>query len=81
MPDKFDFKKTYKELYSPKKTGFHIVDVPELKFIMVDGKGDPSTSHEYQAAVEAIYTLSYGIKFAYKPKGFDHAIPPLEGLW
>jgi hypothetical protein len=25
--------------------------------------------------------MSYGIKFALKSQGFDHIVPPLEGLW
>jgi hypothetical protein len=38
-----DFKKTEKELYQPKTTP-SIIDVPEMTFIAVDGKGDPNTS-------------------------------------
>jgi hypothetical protein len=78
---KVDFKKTLKQLYNPSKKGFHIVDVPAMNFLMVDGKGDPNTSLEYQQAIEALYGISYGIKFALKSQGYDHVIPPLEGLW
>lgn len=52
-----DFKKEYKELYLPDKPG--LVDVPEMKFIMAEGKGDPNTSAEYTEAVEILYGLSY----------------------
>jgi len=81
----FDFKKEYRELYLP--TGQpQIVDVPEMRFIMVEGKGNPNTSESYKEAVEILYGLSYSIKMSKKgdkvPEGyFDYVVPPLEGLW
>jgi hypothetical protein len=81
MSIKVDLKKTLKNLYNPPKGDFHIVDVPEMNFLMVDGKGDPNTSEDYQQAVEALYTISYGIKFSFKLQGLDHVVPPLDGLW
>lgn len=81
----FDYKKEYKELYLPKEKPC-IVDVPAMRFIMVDGKGDPNTSPLYKEAVEVLYSLSYSIKMSKKsgtqPEGyFDYVVPPLEGLW
>lgn len=81
----FDFKKEYKELYLPKNKPC-IIDVPKMRFIMVDGKGDPNTSASYKEAVEVLYGLSYSIKMSKKsgtqPEGyFDYVLPPLEGLW
>ncbi|MFT9194895.1 MAG: GyrI-like domain-containing protein [Bifidobacterium sp.] len=81
----FDFKRECKDIYRPKTTP-SIIDVPIIRFIMVDGKGDPNTSEEYQAAVELLYGLSYTIKMSkkgpYLPDGyFDYVVPPLEGLW
>jgi hypothetical protein len=80
-----DFKKTQRELYAPgTKPG--IVEVPEMIYIAVDGHGDPNTSVEYQAAMEALYSLSYTIKMSYKsddaPDNFyEYVVPPLEGFW
>jgi hypothetical protein len=74
-----DFKKEFKELYQP-KTAPTLVDVPEMTFIMVDGRGDPNTSAEYAAAVEALYGLSYAIKMGNKDV-LEYIVPPLEGLW
>lgn len=37
----FDYKKEYKEFYAPKKKP-ELVEVPEMKFIAVRGKGDPN---------------------------------------
>jgi hypothetical protein len=81
MPAKVDFKKTLKQYYNPSTRGFHLVEVPMMNFLMVDGKGDPNTSPEYQQAIETLYSMSYGIKFALKSQGYDHVVPPLEGLW
>jgi hypothetical protein len=86
MPNVFDFKKVYKDLYLP-KTKPVLIDVPKMIFIMIDGKGNPNTAGgAYQKAVEALYGLSYTIKMSKmgknKPKGyFDYVVPPLEGLW
>jgi hypothetical protein len=81
MAGKIDFKKTLGQFYNPSQSTFHLVDVPEMSFLMLDGKGDPNTSGEYQTAVEALYTLSYAIKFFSKTQGVDFVVPPLEGLW
>lgn len=79
--DKVDFKKTLKQYYVPPKE-FVIVDVPEMKFVMVDGHGDPNTAQEYQDAVEALYAVAYKIKFiSKKTLEKDYVVPPLEGLW
>lgn len=79
--DKVDFKKTLKQYYVPPKE-FVIVDVPEMKFVMVDGHGDPNTAGEYQDAVEALYAVAYKIKFiSKKTLEKDYVVPPLEGLW
>jgi hypothetical protein len=76
-----DYKKTQKALYQP-TTEPSIVDVPEMPFIAVDGKGDPNTSAEYAAAAETLYALSYAIKMKKDWAGrFDYVVPPLEGFW
>lgn len=86
MSDKLDYKKEYKNLYQPKTIPM-IVDVPKMKFIMVDGKGNPNDeSGEYVKAIELLYGLSYTIKMSNKsgnaPSGFvEYVVPPLEGLW
>ncbi len=81
--EKIDFKKEFKHLYSPSSGEVMIVDVSEMSFIMVDGAGDPNTAQEYKDAVEALYAVSYAIKFIIK-KGevaIDYGVMPLEGLW
>lgn len=49
---------------------------------MVDGKGDPNTSQEYQEALGVLYGVSYSIKFNLKKESrVDYKVMPLEGLW
>ena len=73
------FQKNLPLLFNPSKKDIHFVEIARLNFLMLDGRGVPNTTLEYQPAVEALYALSYGIKFALKSQGFDHIIPPLEG--
>jgi hypothetical protein len=79
---KIDLKRQLANLYNPSARDLTLVDVPAMNFLMIDGMGDPSSSQEYQEAVEALYTLSYSIKFAVrKSQGEDYTVMPLEGLW
>ena len=81
--DKVDFKKTYAQLYNPKNTdAWEEVDVPRMNFLMVDGEGDPNTAKSFADAIEALYPVSYALKFMSKREfGKDYAVAPLEGLW
>ena len=80
--DKVDFKVTLKEYYAARPRTFSQVVVPEFTYLMVDGSGDPNTSPQYSTAIEALYTLSYTLKFMSKGElSRDYTVPPLEGLW
>ncbi|MEI8167568.1 MAG: GyrI-like domain-containing protein [Chloroflexales bacterium] len=74
-------KKTSKYLYAPSAKASAIVDVPPMTFLMFDGTGDPNTAPDYVVAIEALYTLTYTLKFALKREGLDYPVMPLEGLW
>ena len=53
-----------------------------MNFLMIDGQGDPNTSPSYQAAVEALFSVAYAIKFKVKKTlAIDYGVLPLEGLW
>ena len=81
--EKIDFKKTLSKLYSPKNiVEWDVVDVPAMNFLMVDGEGNPNTSTAYRDAVEALYGVSYALKFMSKRElGKDYTVSALEGLW
>jgi hypothetical protein len=80
--DTLDYKKQMKELYFPPNTQPVLIDVPEMQFVMADGHGDPNTSALFQDAMQALYGLSYTIKFMLKTENTqDYVVFPLEGLW
>ncbi|MEI6580004.1 MAG: GyrI-like domain-containing protein [Eubacteriales bacterium] len=84
MPDINDYKKTYKDLYSPKQAPA-IIAVPNMKFIVIEGKGDPN-AEGFAFATSALYSFSYAVKMSYKsshiPEGYyDYVVFPLEGEW
>jgi len=68
--------------YSAPRGSFEIVDVPPLRYLMVDGHGDPNTAEDYTAAVVAVFSVAYRLKFLNKAElGRDYVVMPLEGLW
>ncbi len=79
---KFDLTKESRAFYTAGRDPA-LVEVPEFSFLMVDGRGDPNVSADYGNAVEALYSLSYMLKFALKrgPQQRDYRVLPLEGLW
>jgi len=81
--EKIDYKKQLKHLYNPSVKRVDIVDVPSMNYLMVDGHGDPNTSQSFAEAIEALYPLSYTLKFMVKKGnlGIDYGVLPLEGLW
>jgi hypothetical protein len=79
--EKLDLRKSLKDLYAAKPAPA-FVEAPELACFMIDGAGDPNGSPEFAAAVEALYSVSYGLKFAHKKAGkADWTVMGLEGLW
>ena len=78
---KIDYKKKLKHLYGPSSKKIVIVEVPSMNYFMVDGEGGPA-AESYQQAIEALYGLSFTVKFDVKKGvGLDYTVMPLEGLW
>ncbi|MGB1262142.1 MAG: GyrI-like domain-containing protein [Cognaticolwellia sp.] len=79
---KIDYKKELKTFYRASTKKVVEVDVPRMNFLMVDGKGSPEGDN-YKAAVEALYSVAYTLKFIIKKGdiGIDYGVLPLEGLW
>lgn len=79
---KLDLRKELKHLYQPTSKQFVIVDVPRMNFLMLDGRGDPNTSDDFQNAMMALYGMSFTLKFASKLQlGIDYTVMAIEGLW
>ena len=81
--EKIDLRRQLRQLYAPSAKAVTEVQVPAFTFLMVDGQGDPNTSGTYAEAVEALFSVSYTVKFMVKkgPSRQDYAVMPLEGLW
>ena len=82
----FDFKKEFRDLYQP-KTKPSIVEVQPMRFLTVEGAGDPNEEGgAYKHALELLYGIAYTLKMSYKTEhvieGFyQYVVPPLEGFW
>jgi hypothetical protein len=78
--NKLNLKKELKENYRANAKKPNIVDVPEGKFVTIIGRGAPGGS-AYHAALTALYSVAYTIKFKCKAEGKDFTVMTLEGLW
>lgn len=83
-----ELKKLYKGLYQPSAKKPVLVQVPNLQFAMIDGaieKGsEPGKSPMFAEATQALYSLSYTLKFMLKKRknnAIDYPVMALEGLW
>ena len=86
--EKLDLRKKCKHLYKPSARKVEVVDVPPFKFAMIDGAIEPGhspgDSSSFQQALEALYGISYTLKFASKLRKenpLDYTVMALEGLW
>jgi hypothetical protein len=83
-----DLRKTLKDLYNPSPKQPTIVEVPMFQFVTVEGAiepgMEPGTSPSFAAALEALYGISYTLKFMSKQRAqdpIDYGVMPLEALW
>ncbi len=68
--------------YSAPGGRFEVITMPPLRYLMIDGRGDPNTAPEYADALATLYPVAYALKFLSKREfGRDYAVPPLEALW
>lgn len=85
---KLDLRKEFKHLYLPSAKEVTVVDVPPFNFVMLDGEIEPGaapgTSLAFQEALQALYGISYTLKFMSKQRKVDpvdYTVMALEGLW
>lgn len=83
-----DLKNDLKYLYQPSAKKPEILKVPKLQFAMIDGaieKGkEPGNSPSFADATQALYSISYTLKFMVKKRKnnpIDYPVMALEGLW
>jgi hypothetical protein len=77
-----DFRLKYKSIYQPKVGIVEFGLIPPMKFLMIDGHGNPNTSQDYADSVSALYSIAYTLKFKIKKtRAIDYNLLALEGLW
>jgi len=81
---KFEWKKQEKDLYLPKEKPV-LVTIPEQKFLMISGKGNPN-NEEFSEKTGILYSLAYAVRMmpkqGYTPDGYcEYTVYPLEGIW
>ena len=77
---KTDWRKEYRQLYTPSAKAPAMVEVPALQFLMFDGQGDPN-SGDFGEAMGTLYPVGYTLKFMLKEEGHDWVVMPPEALW
>ncbi len=85
---KLDLRKIWKHLYQPSARTIQVVEVPELSFLMVEGRIEkgrsPADSKSFLEAVQALFGASYTLKFQSKLRkknAIDYPVMALEALW
>ena len=86
--DKLDLRKQLKQLYQPSAKKVEVVDVPPLLFAMIDGAiepgSEPGMSPAFAEALQALYGITYTLKFMCKQRAenpIDYTVMGLEALW
>jgi hypothetical protein len=85
---KLDLRKELKYLYLPSTKKVELVEVPPMKFVMISGEIEvgqsPGSSPAFQQAMEALYGVTYSLKFISKLRKenpIDYTVMALEALW
>ncbi|WP_200809089.1 GyrI-like domain-containing protein [Demequina sp. NBRC 110051] len=79
--DKVDLKRSL-DSYRARYGQFRVLTVPPMRYLALDGYGDPNTSALYADTVASLYSLAYAVKnISKREAGRDFVVPPLEGLW
>ena len=76
-----EFHNRLRELYLPPQGEFTLIDVPEIRYAMIDGEGNPE-SDEFKASAKWLYSLVHIVKPYMKERmGKNFSEPPLEYLF
>ena len=68
--------------YSATRGRFDVITLQPLRYLMIDGHGDPNTAARYRDALQTLYPLAYAVKFLSKRTlDRDYTVMPLEALW
>lgn len=79
MAAKWEPKKELREYYRAGKRP-RLIEIAEMPFIAIEGCGAPG-GEGFQAAIQAMYSVGYTMKYAMKAQGRDFGIAALEAVW
>ena len=69
------------DCYRARRDTPRFVEVPDLRYLAIDGRGDPNSA-AFAVAMRVLYPVAYRVKAAARRElGRDHVVPPLEALW
>lgn len=77
--EKTDLTKLYKSYFTATQKP-EMVHIEPATFLAISGKGNPD-GPAFAANIEALYSVSYAVKFKYKAIRKDFVVSKLEGLW
>ena len=88
MLKKLDLRKELQAFYKPSAKEVELIKVPKFNFAMVDGRIEPGqspgTSPDFAQALQALYGVTYTLKFMSKLRKtdpIDYPVMALEALW
>jgi len=78
---RLDLRKSLHDYYSPPSGEVELVTLPEMKYIMADGRGDPQ-DESFQRAMGVLFSLAYALRFRSKKLlRRDYSVMTPEALW
>lgn len=81
MTEVLELKKRFARLYKPSATVPVLLDIPTLRFLMIDGD-EPVGGPGFSESMEALFKLAYPVKFAAKKQlDISYPVMPAEGLY
>lgn len=76
-----EFTRFAKTAYNPPKNQFNSVEIPKLRYLLIDGKGNPE-NHDFPSIIKWFYSVVHATKpYTKKVMGKNFAYPPSEFLF
>lgn len=76
---KLDLTKAYKRHFTA-SVHPQLIPIEKVLYLTIKGQGDPD-GEGFAAAIRALYSVAYVIKFDNKARGKDFVVSKLEGFW
>ena len=76
----FDVPATRDAELSGKPAVIRFLELPERRFVMIDGEG-PAGEAAFAPRMPGLYATAWTLRFAIKRRGIVTKVGPLEGLW